>query len=1039
MTRRHGFDDVLHATGVFDVAADAERDATLVSVRGGDAPNESAEDLVLSAEMLELEALDERAAGRRRELLEDAFACWARLAVGKDFGPLAGGVIPAELAIVMHLAAAGTGADRVTETRQALIQFLSSASELAPSADTDWVRAVVSDTVLAFVLLTRKHDGWSDVGMALELLESLRERQVVHERAFLDSLDDPRAGALRLVAGYHLAQVATTAGKFIETGEGSMQQTLTRMDTHHAQALRAVAEVNDGQLARVIDLVHLGLRPLVERSIWGQVETLGSNVGRLAEALASRDNPRPMLELWPSQVEAMNSNLLDAYRRAVVVQMPTSAGKTLPAKFSIVQTLALNDQGRIAYVVPTRVLVNQITDELRRDLRPLGYTVEQAIPVVDLDPTEDLLLKNLPNVLVTTPEKLDLLVRTGHPVVDNLSMVVVDEAHNIGEAHRGARLELVLATIRRDKPGARFLLLSPFMPNAESISNWLGGDRGSSIQVDWKPNKKLIGKFFIHKRRSDKDRRRKDSFLALAPIPAADNYHLPPDSVLELGQVDLPSETLASIASAAHARLENRGATLIVCNGKSTSMKRAEEIAKERLDRELSPLAASVLHHVVTELGEDSSLAMCIRRRVAYHHAGMSHDTRRLIEELLLNGDIDVVCGTTTLAQGANFPLSNVIVESIRVGDGEITHAQFWNMAGRAGRGMLSGMGVVGFPVTSSDQREKWEKFFAADATDIASRLAAVVQNADSIGTNLLSALNRSSEVESLSEFLQYLAHALRVSGAMNSANEIEDLLRSSLIYSETERASRKQAQQLVQLCRTYLDSLRGHAPLVALADGTGFSTPAINLLLGRIGSHPDMRNPKTWEPPSLFGPSIDPLARRLDLVAQMPEIHLGEDTSRGSFNARRAALVLRDWVNGVPIPDMVAAHATKKANDAATHATFVNYLVGRLSHNASWGLSALEKVAFGGKELAADDVARYVPTMIYYGVNTPEATWMRMAGLPRDVAKGAAEIWREEKRPAPTSFEDIRSWVNHLTDDQWTGALHETSIRPEDVRRLWT
>lgn len=415
----------------------------------------------------------------------------------------------------------------------------------------------------------------------------------------------------------------------------------------------------------------------------------------------------------------------------------------------------------------------------------------------------------------------------------------------------------------------------------------------------------------------------------------------------------------------------------------------------------------------------------------------MSLDTRRLVEELLANRDIDVVCGTTTLAQGANFPLTNVIIESIRIGRDDITHAQFWNIAGRAGRGMLSGMGVVGFPVTNEDQEERWAKFFEAEASDIASRLAKVVQRADEIGTDFLSALSRGDEVESLSEFLQYLAHAFRVSGAMDSANEIEDLLRSSLVFAETERVSRVQSRNLVQLCRDYLSSLKGQDSLVTLADGTGFSTPAINLLLGGLIEYPSIRASETWEPTSLFGASLDPLTARLELVARMPELRLSPDDETGPFNPQRAAHTLRDWVNGMSIPDLVATHARKKDSAEATHANFATYLFGKLSQNASWGLGALEKVALAGTDLTSGDAASYIPTMVYYGVNTPEATWMRMAGLSREIAQGAASQWRHEQRPAPESFDDIRGWVNGLSTSQWEGALHGTSLRPEDIQHL--
>src|SRR5919108_6276781 len=112
--------------------------------------------------------------------------------------------------------------------------------------------------------------------------------------------------------------------------------------------------------------------------------------------------------------------------------MPTSAGKTLLAEFAIVQALALYPEQRVAYVVPTRALVNQVTRRLRHDLGPLGLEVEAAVPVIDLDATEGALLRQPFNVLVVTPEKLDLLLRSDHPSAVGISLIVADEAHNIG-------------------------------------------------------------------------------------------------------------------------------------------------------------------------------------------------------------------------------------------------------------------------------------------------------------------------------------------------------------------------------------------------------------------------------------------------------------------------------------------------------------------------------------------------------------------------------------------------------------------------------
>ena len=55
---------------------------------------------------------------------------------------------------------------------------------------------------------------------------------------------------------------------------------------------------------------------------------------------------------------------------------------------------------------------------------------------------------------------MDLLVKEDHEAIRNLSLVVVDEAHNINDKGRGATLELLLATLRRERPGTRYMLLT---------------------------------------------------------------------------------------------------------------------------------------------------------------------------------------------------------------------------------------------------------------------------------------------------------------------------------------------------------------------------------------------------------------------------------------------------------------------------------------------------------------------------------------------------------------------------------------------------
>src|SRR5690606_38387179 len=64
----------------------------------------------------------------------------------------------------------------------------------------------------------------------------------------------------------------------------------------------------------------------------------------------------------------------------------------------------------------------------------------------------------------------------------------------IGASRRGLKLELLLATINRECRNAQFILLTPFIRNAEEIASWLAPDSHKDVElsVDWSPNDRAI-------------------------------------------------------------------------------------------------------------------------------------------------------------------------------------------------------------------------------------------------------------------------------------------------------------------------------------------------------------------------------------------------------------------------------------------------------------------------------------------------------------------------------------------------------------------
>jgi superfamily II DNA/RNA helicase len=945
------------------------------------------------------------------------------------------GTISPHLNLALRLAVAGILAEESAGIRLELLRFDLDADYARTNGN--WRDLVSYHVARAFVLLCRKADGWADIEKAISSLSELRNLQKIFEDKYIEGFADlsqQTISAVELVGLYHIAQMATMVGDYLQKGFPDFGTLSTRLDRHSDRAIHALGAAKAPLLLHLGKLLWAGCRTLAENSIWSHVHSLGESAVKFANVLMERGRPQPVLELWPSQQEAFKRNLLDPYRKAVIVEMPTSAGKTLLAKFAIVQTKALNPSGTVAYVVPTRALVNQVTFDLRSDLSRVspGLRVEQAIPAFELDPTESRLLETPPDVLVTTPEKLDLLVRKNHPATMNLVFVVADEIHNLNDRERGARLELLLGTLKRDRGNARFLLLSPFLPNADEIVAWLGDGRQlPPISVDWKPSRRIVGSIDIKGKKPSRK-------LTFETLDAADNSDVRSGIEIPIAPwISTNHKSFKTLTPASAKAFAIRGGVLVLCRGKGTAITRAIQIAENLPNRNLSDKCEAISAYIEAEVGRPIPLIDCLIRGVAYHHAGMSQETRWLIESLIKSGDVDVVCGTTTLAQGVNFPISTVIVETLQKGEEDLTYQDFWNIAGRAGRALMDSIGVVAFPIPNAHARSGCEEFLRGEAREIISQLATIVDHVEEIRESF--DLKTLYNWPSLSPLLQFLAHAMRVAGQNDFADHTEDLLRASLIYHQTRKRGEEAAQKLITLCRAYLKGLGKQPGLVELADQTGFSTPSVLKILSEMKQYRDFREVEEWDPERLFGGNIEPLAGRIDMIGRLPEIRLGSG-EHPPFSPERVASILRDWVNGVNLQTLANRYfASKKPDPEDSLSKSNNYIFSKLAGLASWGLAALETVCL--TKASDEDWAKvgYIPSLVFYGVRSREAVWLRMVGVPRVLAESLGERWRHDNVGEPESYEKIRSWIGTLTLEQWRKVIPGgTPLKPHHCQILW-
>jgi replicative superfamily II helicase len=107
-----------------------------------------------------------------------------------------------------------------------------------------------------------------------------------------------------------------------------------------------------------------------------------------------------------------------------------------------------------------------------------------------------------------TTESFDVKTRNieSNEWLKNVSCIVVDEAHIIGQEKRGGSIEATLMRFTKINPKARLILLTATLENADEMTTWiksLNGKQTIKLKSDWRPKK--IKKFFCFFDRDEKE------------------------------------------------------------------------------------------------------------------------------------------------------------------------------------------------------------------------------------------------------------------------------------------------------------------------------------------------------------------------------------------------------------------------------------------------------------------------------------------------------------------------------------------------------
>lgn len=200
----------------------------------------------------------------------------------------------------------------------------------------------------------------------------------------------------------------------------------------------------------------------------------------LYESIVSRG----ITELRPAQKKAIDAELLK--RKNLLVVTPTSSGKTLIAELAALNSI-LNHVGKAIYIAPLKSLASEKFKDFRKHY---GNKIKVGLSIGDVDAVDPYLSEQ--DLIISTSEKLDSLIRHKVDWLKDVAVIIVDEIHLLNDPERGPTLEILITILKEILKNVQIIALSATIGNAKELAKWLNAE----LVVDgWRPVKLYQGTY----------------------------------------------------------------------------------------------------------------------------------------------------------------------------------------------------------------------------------------------------------------------------------------------------------------------------------------------------------------------------------------------------------------------------------------------------------------------------------------------------------------------------------------------------------------
>ena len=399
--------------------------------------------------------------------------------------------------------------------------------------------------------------------------------------------------------------------------------------------------------------------------------------------------------LLPVQAECVSRfGILDG--NSLVICGPGTSGKTFCGEMAALRSAAAGR--RAVFLVPLKAIAEEKYRLFEERYGPLGIRVALATR----DHADAGIARGDFDILISIYEKFNSLTAADITLIRNAGCFILDEFQMIMDNERGPELELLMAKIRSFNPGSQLLVLMGEGTGPGEISEWLNFP---CLEENRRPVDLRLG--ILH--------RGTFHFRAFNDLREGEELWL------EKRDIDMDAPLGDQVTAAVEMLLRKGEQVIVFVSAKKECVNIALRLA-ERLNLSVARKCVNGLADLAPSI-QNELLARCLHGGLAFHHAELDSDQRRLVEEGFRSGEIRALISTTTLAWGVNLPAKNVFIEIMkyegtRSANGRamqvpISVTDFHQAAGRAGRlGSGDGFGRAIMAASTPYEHEVlWERY----------------------------------------------------------------------------------------------------------------------------------------------------------------------------------------------------------------------------------------------------------------------------------------------------------------------------------------